>query len=881
MKKLLIALILFLWTASTPFAAQWPPVLEKSEDFNERLTDRFIHGSLPEWGAKNPDQTDEFAVVHPKIAELVNAPDRPLYVVLHSAGHALDSCLNCTLQKGNHDIYDTPDDFYGLFLDCRANRETDWWWGGLEDDEVVTDENRDKSGGELSPVEKRVIATVLWTIDHYKLDPNRVYLCGNSMGGSGTLGIGLRHGDVFAAIKANVPAGCRHAAERMFFPPSEIPPGVTLPDPPICVDYSGSNDKWSRDHAVLFRGMKERAYPLLAFWGPFGHVNNNEKLEEVNDLVHRFDWTAVRKDLAYPVFIDATTDSPIPWPDPVDEFPKSAPAGQVNAFFRWENLSDAPDKMEMLLSLVGKEELHSKIFDAPTEATADISFRRLRDFRVAPGERIGWTFGGRRGTVTADENGLVTIPRLRVTTEPTTMTLVKNPVWPGAAVDAADYGFLPTASGAENAAALQRGLDGGNKTVTITKPGDYLLDKTVYLESGTRLICSDGVVLKKEKPYVHVLLNRGALSGQWDENIEIDGLQIAVNEKSAGLGPDDPLFGLRGQLAFYRVRNLEIRDFRCLDVFAGQYAVQICVFENLVIDGFEIRGEKDGIHIGAGRGFYVANGVCETFDDALALNAQDYASSQPQQGDILDGLVENLTDLQLDPTSGHAVRLLTGAWVDWRPGMKFQNGDTLRHNGNVYRVVATFDTAQYVSNHPPIHEKGEWTDPDVPELKFVFNEKSDALSANIRNVTFRDIQSFSRTGFGTYWEFGSYHRSVHPEVAEENLPVCEVTIENFVSQTPHRNPLMSGNSNVTVWMDDAASNGPIFQFIGSERPIRVDFALRNSEFRPDGRGDSVPDIAVAGKAAGSVSLAGNRLGREIRLSIDDECEIDVSGSTRP
>ena len=63
------------------------------------------------------------------------------------------------------------------------------------------------SGGDPVPVERRVIDCVKWVIQTYEIDPNRVYLSGNSMGGSGTLGIGLRHGDVFAAIKANVPAG--------------------------------------------------------------------------------------------------------------------------------------------------------------------------------------------------------------------------------------------------------------------------------------------------------------------------------------------------------------------------------------------------------------------------------------------------------------------------------------------------------------------------------------------------------------------------------------------------------------------------------------------------------------------------------------------------
>ena len=127
-----------------------------------------------------------------------------------------------------------PQDFFALYLDCRANKG-DWWWG-IEK----------YKGPEVGPTEKRVIDTVKWVIKEYGLDENRVYLCGNSMGGSGTLGIGMRHGDVFAAIKANVPAEVEHVSSRMYFPPQTVPADVTLPDPPIVVDYSAQNDGWSQ-----------------------------------------------------------------------------------------------------------------------------------------------------------------------------------------------------------------------------------------------------------------------------------------------------------------------------------------------------------------------------------------------------------------------------------------------------------------------------------------------------------------------------------------------------------------------------------------------------------------------------------------------------------
>ena len=54
-------------------------------------------------------------------------------------------------------------------------------------------------------------------------------------------------------------------------------------------------------------------------------------------------------------------------------------------------------------------------------------------------------------------------------------------------VDAGRYGFEPGADPATNTAALQKALDGGRKTVTVTKPGIYDLDGTIYIDDNTTL----------------------------------------------------------------------------------------------------------------------------------------------------------------------------------------------------------------------------------------------------------------------------------------------------------------------------------------------------------------------------------------------------------
>jgi poly(3-hydroxybutyrate) depolymerase len=416
MKKLIVSLLV---AAAFPLLAaenNWNPTRDATRAKELAVTGRtlevFTHGTKKEWGYEKPQQ-DTFIVVHPK-KERENAP---LYVVLHSAGHDVISCLKCTRQVGNHDIYHSPDDFYALYLDCRANRG-DWWWGGMHArDANLTKKN---SGGNPMPVERRSIDTVKWVIDTYRIDPNRVYLCGNSMGGSGTLGLGLRNGDIFAAIKANVPAGIEHVSNRMYFPPKSVPEGVSLPDPPVVIDYSAPNDGWSFGHDRFVKAMNDRKYSLYFYWGPFGHANNHARIMQINDLINSFDWLNVKKNEAYAVFTNASCNEKLPWPDNVGE---KAP-GQVNAFFRWKVVGDTKDKLQISLFLTSSSKLKTT-FEIPTEATADVSLRRIQNMRVKPGDALKWTFGGAKGTVKADAEGVITIPGLKIAAETAVLTVVK------------------------------------------------------------------------------------------------------------------------------------------------------------------------------------------------------------------------------------------------------------------------------------------------------------------------------------------------------------------------------------------------------------------------------------------------------------------------
>lgn len=360
--------------------------------------------------------------------------------------------------------------------------------------------------------------------------------------------------------------------------------------------------------------------------------------------------------------------------------------------------------------------------------------------------------------------------------------------------DAAAFGFSPEASGLENVKALQRAVDQGG-TITVSRPGTYKMAATVYVGGQTSLQFGDGVFLKKVDErglFTHVLLNKGALTRTYDEHISIIGLQLIVN---GVFKATDEVYGLRGQIAFFYVKDLRIERFRCLDVAGNQFAIHVCTFEDLIVDDVIIKGDKDGVHLGRGKRFTIRNGVFQTYDDAVALNAHDYASANPELGWIEDGVVENCHDLADDKKPiGFFCRVLAGGWVDWTPGMEVQNSDTVVSNGRLYRVQAKPDGTIFTSLTRPAHERGSQV---LDGISWVMAQTDLTYTAGVRNVVFRDIiLSKPRIGFSVHFDNDPYSRSYYPgaEVPRQE----RLAFENVSVTHGHKTEFLSVNTPVDV-----------------------------------------------------------------------------------
>jgi hypothetical protein len=377
--------------------------LIKETEINGRKVLRYEHNSVPEWGYAKP-QSDYFYVLPLK----GNPEGRPLHVVLHSAGHSGDLVLAEASKHPDWFHYSGLDDQIVIYLDCRAN-QGDWWWGAH-----AIKGGKGKYKETYTPAERRVLTTIEWVIKTYKVDRNRVYLSGISMGGSGSLGIGMCRGDIFAAINVIVPAGVDHVRARTF--------GRQIPDPPVLINFSSTNDKWSKGQENLIAECQKKRYALIFSWGPNGHISS---VASFHPAAVAFPWRAIRKDEAYPVFSNASTDNKYPG---FEKKPGGDDAGQIGALFRWNVKTDEPSRFQIELRMVTQTELKTEI-KLPTTAIADVTLRRLQQFKPESAE-CSWQLKRgeiilKSGNVTPDANGLLSLEKLEIATEPAILTLTR------------------------------------------------------------------------------------------------------------------------------------------------------------------------------------------------------------------------------------------------------------------------------------------------------------------------------------------------------------------------------------------------------------------------------------------------------------------------
>ena len=390
-------------------------------------------------------------------------------------------------------------------------------------------------------------------------------------------------------------------------------------------------------------------------------------------------------------------------------------------------------------------------------------------------------------------------------------------------INAQEYGFLPENDSYKNSVALQKAVDVGD-VIQITAPGVYCISKQIEIGNDTKLVFGEGVILRREADESGVngnaFINKGAVRGEYNRNIEIIGLHLECNGvESNDFGVNSRIAGLRAQVAMIYVENLRILDFECHGLLEKDYAIQISAFRNIYLDGLYITGNKDGVHLGWGDGFVIRNGRFRTFDDPIALNAFDYATSNTHVGWIENGIIENCTDLDDKSTTGFFCRILGGAWCRWHSGMQVQHSDTVAMNGRTYRVLMNpKDGKLYSSFTPPCHEKGI---AEYDGINWVAVRDTEEYDCGCRNIIIRNIRLEKKrsTAIAISLNYDTYARSYYPGCV--CVPHDGITMENIVVENEVDNLFSSDypTGNITLKNIDFRKSKLRFSYISAAENI--------------------------------------------------------------
>lgn len=385
----------------------WKPIQTRQNILHQREVIRYEHDCLKRWGYEQPHE-EFFYVMKPGMPLSKN----PLVVFLHSAGGNGETELEANVRR----IAGFGDEFVGLALNSphtlaelendEANQ--DWWWGAKA---IQKKPKRYKN--EMTPIENRVLETIEWVIQNYNIDRDRVYMRGVSMGGSGTLGIGLAHGDVFAALQTDVFAGVEHAVYRL---------NDAKFDPPYLSMVFSHLDSWSKGAEQLLNKISTEYLGASYAWDIYEH-DHKVHHEKANQFVVHFPWLSIRRNQAYPVFLNASSDDS--YPGHMSEEPDQR--GQKNAYFSWSVLEDTENRFVIELRLVNKLQFVNNI-PSPSEweqmripITTDVTLRRLQNFKVGSdlNESYNWVIEseGRirsRGQISPNDKGLLTVGNIEI-----------------------------------------------------------------------------------------------------------------------------------------------------------------------------------------------------------------------------------------------------------------------------------------------------------------------------------------------------------------------------------------------------------------------------------------------------------------------------------
>jgi hypothetical protein len=352
----------------------------------------------------------------------------------------------CMFLHGYSGYYKTRGPVFGMVSLVPGDPHQTWFYG----------HKNAKGDVVFDYTERRMVLTVdtvvrLLQSEGIKIDTNKIYIHGGSMGGTGANFLGARHGDVFAAVLASKGAvdhnrngNWTRSAERRLWGTRE----QNLPtnsgdrvwehqnlirwhakhvekETAFFLDAHASNDGSIPFGAIpdYYAALQKAKRPFAAVWAPWGHSG----FEDPHWPNHA--WWGVftfNKDESVPAIANASSS----------DDPRKTRRGEINTHIEWssrehdfdknsqkDDLVDETDRWEICLRSCNYHRTQSRQRNVDQQ-TADITPRRCRKFKPKPGQTFrweNWSFADpakpvkiAEGTVVADKHGLVTVTKFEI-----------------------------------------------------------------------------------------------------------------------------------------------------------------------------------------------------------------------------------------------------------------------------------------------------------------------------------------------------------------------------------------------------------------------------------------------------------------------------------
>jgi chitodextrinase len=318
------------------------------------------------------------------------------------------------------------------------------WWFGYPDKFDNAGHNRAQAGDTVVPyTENRVLNYLHAALadSRLSLDPERVYITGSSMGGSGALLIASHHPGLFAAIRPDIPmvdyknwgdTNPPKALTTYYYGSAE--PGLKMSngeDSYNWIDCSwvvehrrgsdiapaiithGSKDMFRMDMtAKYYLAARDARHGVFGQWFDMGHSDVHR-----NDDVIPGGYLRFRLNELYPALSNSTRD------DNFGTTVKNSPfdaAGVMNAYVDWasslhslglpnETIVDAPERIQITFK------------SSRSGTVVDVTPRRAQNFVILPGLSYAWqnvdVSSGQiaaSGSAHADADGVLTVERFAI-----------------------------------------------------------------------------------------------------------------------------------------------------------------------------------------------------------------------------------------------------------------------------------------------------------------------------------------------------------------------------------------------------------------------------------------------------------------------------------